>query len=80
MKHVIITDLLHKKMKHFAIEKGMKISEIANSGIVQFMEGGLSINEPIQKLIMKLAEKDGKDPSEFLNEFLLESIEQKFKS
>ena len=80
MKTVIISDSLHKKMKHFAIEKGMKISEIANSGIVQFMEGGLSINEPIQKLIMKLAEKDGKDPIVFLNEFLLESIEKKFKS
>ena len=80
MKTIIITDSLHKKMKHFAIEKGMKISEIANAGIVQFMEGGLSINEPIQKLIMKLAEKVGKEPSEFLNELLLESIEQKFKS
>lgn len=80
MKTIVVSDSLHKKMKHFAIEKGMKISEIANSGISQFMECGLSINEPIQKLIMKLAEKDGKEPSEFLNEFLLESIEQKFKS
>lgn len=80
MKTVIISDSLHKKMKHFAIEKSMKISEIANSGIVQFMDGGLTINEPIQKLIMKLAENEGKEPSIFLNEFLLESIEQKFKS
>ena len=80
MKTIIVSDSLHKTMKHFAIEKSMKISEIANAGIAQFMEGGLTINEPIQKLIMKLAEKDGKDPSEFLNEFLLESIEKKFKS
>lgn len=80
MKTIIVSDSLHKTMKHFAIEKSMKISEIANAGIAQFMESGLTINEPIQKLIMKLAEKDGKDPSEFLNEFLLESIEKKFKS